>query len=71
MWSSFECTTTTLRDARSSFTRRPLSPVQFEITEQTRTWVTDWIKHASVHSECSVLLNIKATPIHATVRTDR
>jgi integrase len=28
------------------------SPVQFEITEQTRTSVGDWIKHASLHSDC-------------------
>jgi len=32
--------------------QKTLSPVQFEITEQTRTSVTDWIKHASLHSEC-------------------
>jgi integrase len=48
--------------------QKTLSPVQFEITEQTRSSVVDWIKHASLHSDCYLFRTRQLQSPHLSTR---
>lgn len=48
--------------------QKTLNPVQFEITEQTRTSVVEWIKHASLHSECYLFRTRQRQSPHLSTR---